>query len=553
MSYPLQLTLLTLSFLFFIPVTFAENPSTPNTPPVSIPHIFNFLIEAFNGRVLTGSWHSPGNSRAVFDYFDGNNGFIVIEIIKTSISTSYSTNYYRTQQTALKEIWRNETGPSTAKALSEPLQKDDETWNLMIKIYDGEYIDLKSVTLGYKINKTTKKIAFDGQNSTLSVKEDLIGVQLKAGGIDTLVTKKCLATFSLYFIEKVTMKPWTSDSDNNFLQFRISSPDCGFEIFADNLDNRGYADFDQIVIYTVMMSLIGLFTIIGNLRLEKSFNRKAPAFRISMGTVWLVAMIDYYLLILNVILIFLYSILLIIPCIIYLVLIFYIERRTIFKCLKVRGGRMEEFSDNDYRSCGFYFLALGMLFILEIIFILSFRLWVVHISALVFIPQIVRNVKKKRCYKLNFNLLFLMGIVRVGFVIYGKYYPRNIFRLVPDFQFVAIYCILILLQLFVLVIQTKFPTLGFGFRRKKTNRLLYEDDLCSICMGHLKHPSCDSAGSLIKVRPTIETTCGHVFHMDCLSKWVESRPVCPVCRKNIEETVEEIEFGEVNNNNIVNL
>jgi len=556
MSYPSNLTLLTLFFLIFTPLIYTENPienkhnplpdSDQNRPSVTIKQIFHFITQAFNGRFLTGSWHSAKTNRALFDYFDGDHGFIVIEAVKSSVFAPGSSSYYKVQQVPIKEIWRNKSD----LLLNEPPQpiqiEDETTWDLIVKIYDGEYIDMKSVTLEYKINKAAKKLAYNGNNSSLSVAEDLVSVQLKSGGVQTIVSKKCIASFSLYFIEKVTMKPWQNEAQNNFLQYRISSPDCGFEIFADNLDNRGYANFDQILIYTIVISLIGVFTIIGGIRLERNFEKKAPAFRISMATLWFVAMMDYYLLILHIVLIFLYSSLMIIPCVIYLILIFSVERRTIFKCLKVRGGRLDEHSENEYRSCGFYFLALGMLFILELIFILTFRIWVIHISALIFVPQIIHNIKKNKYYKPNFNLLFLMGIVRVSFIFYAKYYPNNIFRLVPDFQFIAIYASLIILQLLILFIQMKFPRLGFGLRHKKgASRYVYEDDLCSICMGHLKQPSCDSAGALLHSRQTIETECGHVFHMDCLSRWVETKPACPVCRKNIEETVEDIECGEV--------
>eukprot|EP01051_Picozoa_sp_SAG22_P018798 SAG22_NODE_3272_length_1816_cov_3.040186_3_plen_64_part_00 len=33
--------------------------------------------------------------------------------------------------------------------------------------------------------------------------------------------------------------------------------------------------------------------------------------------------------------------------------------------------------------------------------------------------------------------------------------------------------------------------------------------------------------------------CGHVFHMDCISRWLQSRNVCPICNNEWELTNSE--------------
>ena len=42
-------------------------------------------------------------------------------------------------------------------------------------------------------------------------------------------------------------------------------------------------------------------------------------------------------------------------------------------------------------------------------------------------------------------------------------------------------------------------------------------DSCSICMEEL-------------TKNTVITKCGHVFHIDCLNKWLSKNYSCPVCR-----------------------
>lgn len=49
-------------------------------------------------------------------------------------------------------------------------------------------------------------------------------------------------------------------------------------------------------------------------------------------------------------------------------------------------------------------------------------------------------------------------------------------------------------------------------------------DCCSICI-----ETFDLGENLVR------TPCNHVFHEHCLSRWLDSRDTCPVCRHDIEE------------------
>lgn len=46
---------------------------------------------------------------------------------------------------------------------------------------------------------------------------------------------------------------------------------------------------------------------------------------------------------------------------------------------------------------------------------------------------------------------------------------------------------------------------------------------CSIC--YEKH----TTHSIVKLK------CNHIFHKDCIYKWIENNPSCPLCRKNLIE------------------
>ena len=68
--------------------------------------------------------------------------------------------------------------------------------------------------------------------------------------------------------------------------------------------------------------------------------------------------------------------------------------------------------------------------------------------------------------------------------------------------------------------------------------LVCDTDTCAICRNKLYEPSieaqanpglADDAGYSIAWG-----CCGHVFHLDCISRWLKTRSVCPLCNREWE-------------------
>lgn len=51
-------------------------------------------------------------------------------------------------------------------------------------------------------------------------------------------------------------------------------------------------------------------------------------------------------------------------------------------------------------------------------------------------------------------------------------------------------------------------------------------EMCAICLDHL------SDGEICRVLPD----CKHVFHLNCVDKWLSKVPACPVCRSSLRLT-----------------
>lgn len=57
-----------------------------------------------------------------------------------------------------------------------------------------------------------------------------------------------------------------------------------------------------------------------------------------------------------------------------------------------------------------------------------------------------------------------------------------------------------------------------------------EQDTCTICRSLFSSPcvNCEVSG-ITDACPFQEGTCGHMFHMHCIERWIAQDPTCPLC------------------------
>jgi hypothetical protein len=66
---------------------------------------------------------------------------------------------------------------------------------------------------------------------------------------------------------------------------------------------------------------------------------------------------------------------------------------------------------------------------------------------------------------------------------------------------------------------------------EKQNSHEYMGDCCSICLFYYN----DDVNDVEQQQEIIKIKCNHIFHLNCLSKWVnQNKKTCPMCRNIIE-------------------
>ena len=198
-----------------------------------------------------------------------------------------------------------------------------------------------------------------------------------------------------------------------------------------------------------------------------------------------------------------------------------------------------------------------MLIYLNLLSNLATEDWFLLLQSLVLTPQIIHNVINVS--KGRFDCSYIACLLNGHFYIfYYKAVPYNYMMNSPDYVLSGVMAGLILLQLIVLYLQSKWTSRFFLPKWMIPGYYNYLQEVrigpahtinvgeCSICLLDLTEevpdglsggaPDCIGTESNLEVDKVVtimNTPCNHKFHQECLTSWMDRKMQCPVCRANL--------------------
>jgi len=203
---------------------------------------------------------------------------------------------------------------------------------------------------------------------------------------------------------------------------------------------------------------------------------------------------------------------------------------------------------------GFYggiFLCLGFLYYVRhemkhFVFLL-FAFW---------LPQIIRNVRTGEKFALQERFLIGVSAIRLFFPLYAFGCPRNFFEFPTNYVVAMGLLIFTGLQVFILRGQDRWGSRFFIPKRIQPDYYEYhrtfqvdpdDNEKCAICMvNFIDEPEdvetvsrCCSSAEKDKndceekdlSKKVLTTPCNHHFCRGCLTRWMETKMICPTCRQ----------------------
>lgn len=364
------------------------------------------------------------------------------------------------------------------------------------------------------------------------------------------------STLSLPFNSSLTsLLPSSHAMNNSALSFsqlhlnvasgNLSSPQCGFELSLEASIEGTQYHFAKGTHYCYVGILIAMLQIYHTAKQMTHASSHSSASQVAVWTIYLQALLDAYI----------YFFHIIIAVVVepirnnFVEFAFFdfvafslVEMRFLFLLWKVQypeifasgGERMHR--EFGIRYARFYGSLLMGLFFMQWHFFLR---CIVFLLSSFWVPQIVRNIRNDLKKPLLPSYIIIMSISRLFLPLYLWGCPANFFNLAPHPWLCGTLVFYILLQGAILLLQMvcgprfmipeRYLPVKYKYHRAMPLQRIEckdggisESEPCAICYNEFD--------SQMSRNAIMVTPCDHVFHTECLLKWMEQKMQCPTCR-----------------------
>jgi hypothetical protein len=318
----------------------------------------------------------------------------------------------------------------------------------------------------------------------------------------------------------------------------MTSPNCGSKLKLEIQTFYFENFYNSLSLYSIMVALVAIIeTVVTIYQINFSSSQSGYA-RISMLTVSIQAMLDAYACLLHIAGGILYDPLFTIfsvTAFLKFMLFTIFEMRYLFSIWKSRrpdNFQQWENARNEYQTLYTRFYG-GMFLIIILMYQLSHMFaYIVFALYSFWIPQIYCNFSRDSKKSVSPLYVIVISACRLVFPAYFLGCPYNIMSYQPNFSLLTVLIIWVSFQCCILCAQHVFgprffiPTLWqpekYDYKRELDPSVL-QDQTCVVCI----HP--------VDQNDYMITPCNHIFHSECLSKWMDEKLECPHCRAALPE------------------
>lgn len=278
-----------------------------------------------------------------------------------------------------------------------------------------------------------------------------------------------------------------------------------------------------------------------------------------------------------------------VPAIVYFIVLSFFEVRTLFYIFKAKYIFLYETNPNSFRTrlyiCSFifYFTVFACLILCRLLVMNFGTCYFLFFATWGF--QIFHSARVGIRPPMNVGYIFGVSLGKIFIPIYLKAYPNNIFEFKPSYDKTAIIVSTVLIQISILLLQKNYgskvivPSIikryhyNYYYDDYVTRDEMIKTQECAICLSTMislnfeeqqqqrqeenngKAFFISRANKLLNLtecfkrmnnffliikryfrkKPFMITPCNHVFHSECLEKWLELKSECPYCKQQLPQ------------------
>ena len=276
-----------------------------------------------------------------------------------------------------------------------------------------------------------------------------------------------------------------------------------------------------------------------------------------------------------------------IPSIIYFFLLSFIEVRTLFCIFKAKYLSLYETNQNMFKnklycySFLFYFTVFACLILCKLLVMNFGTCYFLFFATWGF--QIIHSARVGIRPPMGIGYIMSVSFGKLFIPIYLKAYSENIFEFRPCYDKTAIVVMTVTIEISILFLQKNYGSKVIvpSFIQKPIYNYYYDDYItrdqmmktqeCAICLTNMVNQSFEEqknddnntdnnffiskanqffnfSDCFVKInyvifiikrylrkKPFMITPCNHVFHSECLEKWLELKSECPYCKQQLPQ------------------